>query len=255
MRLALPSGGLVGYTSPSQRARVRTESWAVDNLFCPNCPSPRLAPSAANTPAVDFTCPRCDSLFQLKSRSSAFADKIVDAAYASMRDAILQDRTPNLFALHYQPGVWEVRNLFLVPCFAFPLTAIEKRNPLGPHARRAGWVGCNILLHRIPADARIPIVLDGTPQPAAIVRERYRQLTPLAKLSVEKRGWTLDVLNAVRSLTKNEFTLADVYALESDLARLHPGNRHIRDKIRQQLQILRDLGVIEFLDRGHYRTR
>lgn len=170
-----------------------------------------------------------------------------------MRAAILEDRTPNLFALHYQPEAWQVRNVFLVPRFAFPLTSIERRNPLGQHARRAGWVGCNILLYRIPADARIPIVLDGAPQDPSDVRERYRQLNPLAKLTVEKRGWTLEVLNVVRSLAKNEFTLSEVYAFESDLARLHPGNRHVRDKIRQQLQVLRKLEILEFLAPGSYR--
>jgi len=170
-----------------------------------------------------------------------------------MRAAILQDRTPNLFALHYQPGAWEVCNLFLVPRFAFPLAAIEKRKPLGPRARRAGWIGCNILLTQIPSDARIPIILDGAPQRSSDVRERYRQLAPLSNLSAEKRGWTLDVLNVVRSLATNEFTLSEVYALESKLARLHPGNRHIRDKIRQQLQILRDMGLLEFLGGGSYR--
>src|SRR5580692_2692911 len=30
------------------------------------------------------------------------------------------------------------------------------------------------------------------------------------------------------------------------LARLHPKTAHVRDKIRQQLQVLRDLGLIEF---------
>jgi type II restriction enzyme len=34
---------------------------------------------------------------------------------------------------------------------------------------------------------------------------------------------------------------------------LHPENRHVRDKLRQQLQVLRDLGLIEFLGRGRYR--
>ena len=34
---------------------------------------------------------------------------------------------------------------------------------------------------------------------------------------------------------------------------LHPDNRHVRDKIRQQLQVLRDLGLVEFLGRGRYR--
>jgi hypothetical protein len=30
---------------------------------------------------------------------------------------------------------------------------------------------------------------------------------------------------------------------------------HIRDKIRQQLQLLRDLGLLEFLGPGSYRLR
>lgn len=66
-------------------------------------------------------------------------------------------------------------------------------------------------------------------------------------------SWTLDVLNVVRRLGKAEFTLAEVYARESLLARLHPDNLHVRDKIRQQLQRLRDLGLLEFLARGQYR--
>jgi len=30
-------------------------------------------------------------------------------------------------------------------------------------------------------------------------------------------------------------------------------NAHVRDKIRQQLQVLRDLGLLEFLGSGSYR--
>jgi len=69
------------------------------------------------------------------------------------------------------------------------------------------------------------------------------------------RGWTLDVLNLLRSLHKQTFSLADAYALEPHLASLHPSNRHIRPKIRQQLQLLRDIGLIDFLGRGHYKFR
>jgi len=46
-----------------------------------------------------------------------------------------------------------------------------------------------------------------------------------------------------------------VYAKEGVIARLHPENRHVRDKIRQQLQVLRDKGLVEFLGRGEYRVR
>jgi len=51
-----------------------------------------------------------------------------------------------------------------------------------------------------------------------------------------------------------ESTIQDVFAFAAHLQRLHPANRHVRDKIRQQLQVLRDLGLIEFLGRGGYRS-
>jgi hypothetical protein len=78
---------------------------------------------------------------------------------------------------------------------------------------------------------------------------------PLRTLRQKQRGWTLDVLNAVRSLRKPEFTLPEAYSLERSLAQLHPANRHVRDKIRQQLQVLRDLNLLEFIGRGKYRLR
>ena len=57
----------------------------------------------------------------------------------------------------------------------------------------------------------------------------------------------------IQSLNKPEFELSDVYAHAGVLAKLHPHNAHIHDKIRQQLQVLRDLGRLEFLARGRYR--
>jgi type II restriction enzyme dpnI len=44
-----------------------------------------------------------------------------------------------------------------------------------------------------------------------------------------------------------------MYEFETELAAQFPENKHIKDKIRQQLQILRDQGKIEFLGNGHYR--
>ena len=255
MQIALPGGGLDAYTSKAQRARIATEAWASTNLYCPNCSSRILDPSAANTPAIDFVCPKCAATYQLKALSSAFSRRIVDAAYSTMVRAIMEDRTPNLFAMHYEISNWVVENVILIPRFAFPLSAIEKRKPLAPTARRAGWVGCNILLHAIPPDARIKIVTDGMPVAPGVVREQYARIRPLAKLDTKQRGWTLDVLNVVRSLGKKEFDLAEVYESEEKLAKLHPANRHVRDKIRQQLQVLRGLGFLEFLGRGDYRMR
>ncbi|HXC98166.1 MAG TPA: hypothetical protein VN048_02410 [Verrucomicrobiae bacterium] len=51
-----------------------------------------------------------------------------------------------------------------------------------------------------------------------------------------------------------EFTNQDIYAFERELETLHPGNRHIRDKIRQQLQILRDRGFLRHLSRNRWQV-
>lgn len=253
MDLRLPTTGLARYKSASQRARVGTESWGVENFFCPACESPRLEPSPQGTAAIDYVCPSCASPFQLKSQSKPFGSKILDAAYSEMKRAILKDRTPNLFVLHYDLNAWPVRTIILIPHFAFALSAIERRPALAPTARRAGWVGCNIVLDKIPVHARIPVVHEGNVRKAQSVREAYNRLRPLEKLKVEKRGWTLDVLQVVQSLNRTEFSLQDIYDRADALARLHPDNRHVKDKIRQQLQVLRDLGFLEFLGTGHYR--
>src|SRR5712692_10422294 len=170
MDLRLPQTGLDRYKSASQRARVGTESWGATNFFCPACESPRLRSAPQGTAAIDYFCPSCDSPFQLKSQSKPIGTRIVDAAYSQMKRAILEDRTPNLFVLHYDLDTWAVRTVLLVPHFAFALSAVERRKPLAPTARRAGWVGCNILLDKIPVHARIQIVKEGTPQTSQQVR-------------------------------------------------------------------------------------
>ena len=208
-----------------------------------------------NTAVIDFLCQHCRASYQLKSQSRPLGGKITDAGYEKMCEAIREDRTPNLLAMYYDPVTWRVRRLILVPRFAFSEAAIEKRKPLRAGARRAGWVGCNILLAQIPADAKLPVIEDGEPSDPETVRKGYARLKPLAAIEPRQRGWTLDVLAAVRSLGEQSFTLAEVYALEREIAKLHPANRHVRDKIRQQLQLLRDAGLLGFISRGTYQLR
>lgn len=241
------------YSSGTQRARVATEPWAAENLFCPNCPSPRLESLKPNTPAADFMCPRCREWFQLKSGRSPFRSRIPDAAYSKMVEAIREDRTPSLFTLHYDLTTWRVRNLILIPRFAYSLKDIYRRPPLSPRARRHDWVGCDILLGAIPQSARIPVIADGVFSTPRRVRQQFARLKPLKRIRTGVRGWTLDVFRVVESLGKRDFSLPEVYAFEEELRQLHPGNRFITPKIRQQLQRLRDLGLLEFLGSGRYR--
>lgn len=255
MDLHLPTEGLERYKSASQRARVSTEPWGLANLYCPACDSPRIESLPTNTPAHDFQCPTCHEWFQLKSKSTSFGRRVQDGAFDSMERAILRGQTPNLFLLQYTRPDLHVKNVMVIPHFAFTASILEKRKPLSAEADRAGWVGCNFMLDRISPDAQIYMIQDGDVAPPARVREKYKRLRPREKPKVENRGWTLDVMNVVRSLHRKQFFLSDIYAHENELAESHPKNAHVRDKIRQQLQVLRDLGLLEFLGSGSYRLR
>ena len=275
MNLSMTGELADAYKSGSQRARVVTEAWGEHNLYCPNCSSPKLDRLSHNTKASDFCCPGCRFWFQLKGQKSRIGNSVSDGAYAAMMNAIACDETPNFYFLHYDLATWSIKNLLLVPSFAFPTSAIIKRNPLAATARRAGWIGCNIALHRIPADARISLVKESNVVPACEVREQFKRVKPLKEISVAQRGWTLDVLTAIRQLVERgsvtrstsanatrcdsqsrapgEFTNEDIYALVPHFEKLHPGNRHIRDKIRQQLQVLRDLCLLMHFGKGEWR--
>lgn len=181
-----------GYKAGSQIARVISEDWCVRELYCAACRSDRLLSSRANTPAIDFVCPECDQSFQLKGFKTWNQRKIPDAAYDSMVRAIRSDRVPNLLILQYSAD-WIVKNLLLVPSVFFSETIIEKRPPLSPAAKRAGWVGCNILLHRIPQDGKIAIISNGSTVLERQVRWEFSRVRKLAAVPPAVRGWTLDV--------------------------------------------------------------
>ena len=75
----------------------------------------------------------------------------------------------------------------------------------------------------------------------------------IAQYNLKTRGWILDILNCVGMIDERVFSLEQVYRFEDALRLKHPQNKHIKEKIRQQLQVLRDKGLIEFLGNGHYR--
>ena len=253
MNLSRTGDLAAAYTSGAQRARVVTEAWGASNLYCPNCSALKLKRLENNTKASDFSCPACGFRYQLKGQKNPIRSQIADGAFAAMMQAIRNDETPNFYFLHYDLTTWSIRNLLLVPSFAFPESAIIKRKPLSANARRAGWVGCNFDLRRIPEEARITVVANSEITPAKEVREKFKRVKPLKELSVQQRGWTLDVLNIVRRLGKPEFKNEEIYAFARELEKLHPDNRHIKDKIRQQLQVLRDTGLLLHVGSGIWR--
>jgi hypothetical protein len=116
------------------------------------------------------------------------------------------------------------------PVHQSPALRDEGGKPLSPTARRAGWIGCNFALNRVPGSARIPVVSEGAISFPAEVRERYHLARKQVEgLTIKQRGWRLDVLRVIQSLGKTEFSTSDVYAYERELAELRPGNEHVRE--------------------------
>lgn len=75
----------------------------------------------------------------------------------------------------------------------------------------------------------------------------------IADYKLDARGWILDIFNCINKIPDKDFTLQQMYAFTDELILKHPENHHVKDKIRQQLQILRDKGIVEFHGNGHYR--
>ena len=149
------------YRSNAQIARVVTENWCARQMYCPACSSNALTAAPNNYPGVDFHVPEVHvGISTQEPRSQPLKNRVVDAGYDAMIRAIRSERVPNLFLLRYS-SAWSVIDLLLVPSFFFTESAIEKRRPLSANARRAGWVGCNILLDNIPVDGRIAVVSGG----------------------------------------------------------------------------------------------
>lgn len=61
-------------------------------------------------------------------------------------------------------------------------------------------------------------------------------------------------MRCIDMIAKKEFTLADMYNFTTILKEKHPDNNNIEAKIRQQLQILRDKGYLEFGGKGVYKV-
>jgi type II restriction enzyme len=169
-----------------------------------------------------------------------------------MTATIREGRTPSFLLMEYSPA-WEVQALTVVHHSLITQECIEERRALGPTARRAGWIGCNIILPKIALEGRIPLVTAGNVLSREAPRTSFTRLQFLSSMPAERRGWAASLLNLLRQLPSEHFSLNDAYSFEGHLAKLYPANNNVRPKIRQQLQVLRDAGIIQFEARGLYK--
>ena len=106
------------------------------------------------------------------------------------------------------------------------------------------------ILSKIPKSVspKLPSFEIETPEEKLDVIE-----TPIEPILSSLAGWKLEVFKCANSIPKQIFTLNEINKFEKYFKKIYPTNLHISDKIRQQLQYLRDLGLIEFLGSGKYK--
>jgi hypothetical protein len=82
------------------------------------------------------------------------------------------------------------------------------------------------------------------------VRLQRRQLAHLVE---SFSGWLQLTMEGISRIPSDTFTMNEVFAACAPLAASRfPENRHVREKLRQQMQRLRDLGFVLFLGGGRY---
>jgi len=104
------------------------------------------------------------------------------------------------------------------------------------------------ILQNLPKSVILPMRWLETPEePPDVIENSFETIQK------SLTGWKLEVFNCIHSIPKQEFSLNDINKFENHFKKIYPSNKHIKDKIRQQLQYLRDLGLIEFLGYGKYK--
>lgn len=249
------SDSVRNYKSKSQKVRFLAEEWAHRNVLCPGC-GKSLERYPNNTPVADFHCLDCKGDYELKAASKAIGKSISDGAYYAMIERLSSQSNPNLLLLQYDAESWSVKNLTAIPKYYFTPDIIRKRTPLSSTAKRAGWVGCNIIVGEIPVAGKIHIISNQLIQPLEEIQAAWSKTSFLKEIkNNEAKGWLLQTMLCIDRIGKHEFQLKDVYKFEKMLREAFPDNNHIKEKLRQQLQILRDRGYLDFVGGGVYVLR
>ncbi len=251
MDVKLPVNLAKCYKSKSQIARVITEAWVVANISCPSCGN-KLVEYPANEKSKDIYCSVCRTDFQIKSSKNRFSKKITGAEYNTTLNNVINAQNPSLMLLFYDEKTMMVVDFQIIHHSFITKKNIIPRKPLSSTAKRAGWQGCLIDIEEIPEIAKTFIVRNGVIDTSQNINKNWKISDNARKLSAESRGWLSDVMSIVDKMG-NKFRLIDVYEYEQYFEKFHPNNNNIQAKIRQQLQLIRDMGIIEFIGRGEYQ--
>jgi len=88
MKLTFDTQLTADYKSQSQKARVLTEHWVNETVFCPNCGCLNIDKYPNNRPVADFFCSNCREDYELKSKQNNIGTKILNGAYRTKMERL-----------------------------------------------------------------------------------------------------------------------------------------------------------------------
>lgn len=239
------------YHSSAQKARVLTEAWLKNNMYCPSCGNESFSKFENNSPVADVYCSNCLEEYELKSKiGQTMGNSISDGAYHTMLERIHSSTNPNFFFLSYCKREFKVQELILIPKHFFTADIIIPRKK--GLKNRPNYIMCSIDTKTLPESAKIQIISQQKPIEKSIIIKQWKQHLFIRQYSTEHKGWLFAIMQCLDRIPSQDFSLKDVYFFETELSKLFPNNHNIKAKIRQQLQILRNQGIIEFSRRGYY---
>jgi type II restriction enzyme len=244
---------LNNYNSESQKVRVLTENWVANNIFCPSC-GDKIFEYENNRPVADFYCNSCKEDYELKSKNTkTLGSTIADGQYNIMINKITNNTNPHFFFLNYEKKNYEIINFLAVPKYLFMPDMIIPRNK--GLKNRPNYIMCNMNISTIPDSGKIFFIKDKKFEEKSKIINNWNKTKFLRNTKLEQKGWLIDIIFCIEKMKKQNFTLQELYTFVPYLKTKYPNNNFIEDKIRQQLQILRDKNYLSFEARGKYKIK
>lgn len=232
-----------------QIIKIITEHWTENNIFCPVCGN-FLEKHKTDKPINDLFCPKCKNDFELKSKHWEIGKKLPAWNYEK---AILQMETKpmHLFILKYSDD-FTITDFLLVPKYFFTKDILVKR----PKAlkNRPNYFMSDIDFSSIPESWKIYYLKNRTYKTKTEILKDFQKIRFLENEKQSSKWWIFDIMKCIEKLNKKEFSLQEIYTFENHLKEKYPQNNFIKDKIRQQLQFLRNKKFLEFLWNWKYRV-
>jgi len=137
------------WKNPARIVGQAAEDWAEDNLTCfqEGCDG-SLKQYPNNKKSKDFFCECCGKNYQIKAGKTYKINKkgtlsVTGADYeTTVRHLTEGKNLADYIIIGYNPGDYSITFAGLVRSPNVQFSNIIRRKPLGPHCRRAGWVGC-----------------------------------------------------------------------------------------------------------------